>query len=164
MVSYSIRTRALTFETFGQGRLQKQLRSELGSEFSELIPVSELQKQKILSALDVVARMLPANKEWLSLPEVFVLVMSPSARKLERGWLDHPLAKEDEAASVYTLKEQKGFYDLGQGHKSPAFKHHLPVFERRADAERFCSLLIFFIFFERRADAERFCSLSRGPV
>jgi len=145
VVSCSIRTRALTFENFGQGRLQKQLGPESGSEFSELIPISALEKQNILSALDVVARLLPANKEWLSLPEVFVLAMPPSARKLERSWHDHPLANEDHSASVYTLKEQKGFYDLGQGHKSPAFKHHLPVFERRADAER-CS------------------SLSRGPA
>jgi len=113
----------------------------LGSDFSELIPISALEKQKILSALDVVARLLPANKEWLSFPEVFVLAMPPSPRKLERGWLDHPLAKEDQSATVYTLKEQKGFYDLGQGHRSPAFKHHLPVFERRADAERSALLL-----------------------
>jgi len=81
-------------------------------------------KQNVLKARDVVARVRPAGKEWLSLPEVFVLANTPSA------------SSSDPAPTIYTLKEKKGFYDLGQGYKSPAFKHHLPVFADKADAMR----------------------------
>jgi hypothetical protein len=71
------------------------------------------------------------GKHWHLLPQVFVLVSEPG-----------PSAEGPSLEPrVYTLKEQKGFYDLGMGFTSPAYVHSLVVFAEAADALRYAGLL-----------------------
>jgi len=90
------------------------------------------------------------GKQWHFLPQVFVLVSEPGA-SAEGPSLE---------PRVYTLKEQKGFYDLGMGFTSPAFAHSLVVFAEAADALRYAGLLeaLAAIVGQRRAELEKLSS------
>jgi hypothetical protein len=81
------------------------------------------------------------GKQWHFLPKIFVLVSdAPPAAAVGvdaagGGGVDSA------APCVYTIKEQKGFYDNGMGHTSPAYVHRLLIFEDGADAERYAGLV-----------------------
>ena len=69
------------------------------------------------------------GQRWLVLPHVFVLVTVPSPAT------GRPF--------IYTLREEKGFYDpgYGMGPRSPAFVDHLMAFEDEQDAARYARLV-----------------------
>ena len=69
------------------------------------------------------------GQRWLVLPHVFVLVTVPSPAT------GRPF--------IYTLREEKGFYDpgYGMGPRSPAFVDHLMAFEDMQDAARYARLV-----------------------
>jgi hypothetical protein len=53
---------------------------------------------------------------WLTLPQVFVLVTTGRGEEVEAG-------------RVYTLQQERGFYDMGMGFTSAAYMHKLLVFQ-----------------------------------
>ena len=69
------------------------------------------------------------GQRWLVLPHVFVLITVPSPAT------GRPF--------IYTLREEKGFYDpgYGMGPRSPAFVDHLMAFEDMQDAARYARLV-----------------------
>ena len=83
------------------------------------------------------------GKQWHFLPKIFVLVSdAPPAAAVGVDAAAGGAAGVDSAAPwVYTIKEQKGFYDNGMGHTSPAYVHSLLIFEDGADAERYAGLV-----------------------
>ena len=69
------------------------------------------------------------GQRWLVLPHVFVLITVPSPAT------GRPF--------IYTLREEKGFYDpgYGMGPRTPAFVDHLMAFEDMQDAARYARLV-----------------------